>query len=185
LENSVFRMLPISTNTTPNERKRILKEVLRHIIIVFGGPVERAALLLPDTADPSYLTCWEHYHMPEESIQSMRWYIGSNSRLQRSEGGITGKSFLTRQILVAHLESGQWICKDHTQHISFYEPHPFNPYLSFVNIPITRSNTGTNTTTSIGILHLESRRADTFDSEEIEIILKALSSRVAALIEGS
>lgn len=110
--------------------------------------------------------------------------------MQHNNGGFAGVSFLTKQILVAHLENGMWVCKDHTQHINSAETHPSNPYLSLANVPIMKSNPGTNPSACIGILHLESRSKDTFDSIDsgdsnaINILLEELATRVAALIEG-
>ena len=192
LDNFVFRMLPIYLTATSDGRKRILKGVLRQIITVFGKSVECAAILLPDkVVNPSSLTCREHYHMPEERIQATQCSnIGTDVQMQRNNGGFAGVSFLTKQILVAHLENGKWVCKDGTQHINSDETHPSNPYLSFVNVPIMKSNPGTDPPTCIGILHLESRSKDTFDaidskdSNGINILLEELATRVAALIEG-
>jgi hypothetical protein len=191
LDDSVLRMLPICTTNKSHERKPILKGVLRQIIMVFGGPVERAAILLEDPDKLSHLTCQAHYHMTDDDIQSMQCDMGSTSQIQHNKGTIAGNAFLTGQILVAHLENGHWVCQTHTQQIRFEETHPSGPYQSFVNIPIPSSNSSTNTLPYKGILHLESRSKDTFDPNEyndsnaIETLLKGLARRVAALIEDT
>jgi len=178
LDGAVLRML--SHSKTPDEYKRVLVETLRHITLVFDEDVERAAILLPDVTDTSSLICWEHYQMPEDSIKSKRIYIGNDPQMQREKGGVASEAFRNGRIMVCHKENGHWTYEGQAQPIDLVQGA--HPYLSFVCVPIMGSNAGTNTTVCIGIMHLESRRKDTFDSSEIKIVLEELTRGVATTI---
>lgn len=163
--------------------KLTLVEFLKRAIGTLGGGVERAAILLPDSTD-TYLQCQFSYQMPPEITESMEFYIGDNSRMQRASGGIAGEAFRTRKILVTRKENGQWISEGQAQCIDFHGAHPNNPYLALVDVPLIAidPNTGTDTTTCIGIIHLESREIEAFTSRENKLMLENLAVRITATI---
>jgi hypothetical protein len=69
LDDSLLRLLPslISAQDREGEMKRLLVELLRDATRAFGGDVNRASILLPDTSR-DHLRVWAHYQMPEESV---------------------------------------------------------------------------------------------------------------------
>jgi len=187
LDDSLLRLLaswvPSTIPSDHDEQLRLtLKEVLKDSTVEFDGHVERAAILLPDSTN-SCLKCWTHYQMPQESIDSMEFYIGSDTQMQRDKGGVAGASFRGSEILVGHLSrqaNGQSIC-DQEYYIKFQGTRPFCPYASFVAVPIIGISAGTNTA-CLGIICFDSKRNDTFDSEEIKLVLAKVARRVASTI---
>lgn len=181
LDRAVLQMLPDCH--TPDEYKRLLVEILRHITKVFGEQVERGAILLPDGADPSSLICWEHYLMPDDGIRSKRIYVGNDPQKQRDKGGVASAAFRNVRIMVCHKENGHWTYDGEAQPTDLVQGA--HPYVSFVCVPIMGSNSGTNAPTCIGILHLESRKKDSFDSDEIKLVLEDLARCVATTLSSS
>src|SRR5437762_7658633 len=190
LDDSLLRVLaswipPTLPSDHDEQLRRILKETLRDATIEFDGHVERADILLPDSTNTSYLRCWAHDQMPQESIDSMHFYIGNDLQMQRDRGGIAGKSFSSGEIIVGHMSqiNGHWVCEDHEEYIRFQGTRPYCPYMSFVNVPIIGLSTHSpGGTTCLGVICFDSRRDDIFDSEEIKIVLRMFARRVASTI---
>ena len=188
LDDSLLRLLAIWASPTfptdhSDQLRRILKEALKDSTVEFDGDVERAAILLPDSTG-TYLKCWAHYQMPQESIDSMEFYIGNDVQMQRDKGGVAGASFKNSEILVGHMleqTKGRWIC-DVDHYVKFQGTRPFCPYASFVTVPIIGMSTGTNMTTCLGIVCFDSKRSDSFDSAEIKLVLAMIARRVASII---
>ena len=192
LDDSLLRVLaswvpPTSQNDHDEQLRLTLKEILRDATVQFDGHVERAAILLPDSNN-IYLKCWTHYQMPQESIDSMRFYIGNDMQRRQDEGGVAGAAFIKGEILVGHMiqqTNGHWICEDQEHYIRFQGTRPFTPYTSFVNVPIIGINTQTNMTTCHGVICFDSKRNDCFDTEELKPLLRSIARRVASSISIS
>ncbi len=188
LDDSLLRLLaswipPTLPSDHDEQLRRTLKEVLKDSTVEFDGHVERAAILLPDSTS-TYLKCWSHYQMPQESIDSMEFYIGNDPQMQRDNGGVAGASFRNSEILVGHISkqaNGQWIC-DQVHYIKFRGTRPFCPYTSFVTVPVIGISSGTNTATCLGVICFDSKRDDSFDSAEIKLVLGTIARRVASTL---
>ncbi len=71
LDDSILRLLPnlVSAKDRENEMRGLLKKLLEDNCGTFAGDVDRASLYLPDPKlGNEYLTFWEGYQMPPESI---------------------------------------------------------------------------------------------------------------------
>jgi hypothetical protein len=122
--------------------------------------------------------------MPQESIDSMEFYIGDDTQMQSDRGGVAGTAFRSGDIKVGHMikqAPDRWIC-DQDQYVRFRGSRPFCPYMSFVTVPIIGISTGTNMTTCLGIICFDSKRIDSFDSQEIRLVLGMIARRVASII---
>jgi len=188
LADSVLRLIAIWTSPTnssshSDQLRLILKEILKDSTVEFDGHVERAAILLPDPTGTS-LKCWSHYQMPQESIDSMEFYIGNDPQMQRDKGGAAGASFRSGEILVGHMSkqaNGRWMC-DQEHYVKFQGTRPFCPYTSFVTVPIIGISAGTNIATCLGVLCFDSKGSDSFDSAEIKLVLGMIARRVASTL---
>jgi hypothetical protein len=188
LDDSLLRLLAIWTPPTnssghSDQLKLILKEILKDSTVEFEGHVERAAILLPDRTG-TFLRCWSHYQMPQESIDSMEFYIGNDSQTQRDKGGVAGASFRSGEILVGHMSkqaNGQWTC-DQEHFVKFQGTRPFCPYSSFVTVPVIGISAGTNIATCLGVVCFDSKRDNSFDSAEIKLVLGMIARRVASTL---
>ena len=173
--------------STEDKKKRIITDVLLGAIAEFDGQVRRAALLLPE-ASGEYLYCWANYQMPQESIDSMKFYIGPDQSRRRRESGVAGEVFLTGELQVGHLRRANgdaWICEDCPNYIQFSGRRPFPPYSAFVNIPLigTDSNVLNSSRTScLGVVCFDSMDRDVFDSKERQVVLRTFARRITAAL---
>jgi hypothetical protein len=168
------------------EKKRIVTDVLLDAIAEFDGQIQRAALLLPDTSR-EYLYCWANYQMSQDSIDSMKFYVGADQGRRQREGGVAGEVFLTRELQVGHLRqvNGIWICEDCPNYLKFPGKRPFPPYHSFVNIPIIGIDPNTPNSSSItclGVICFDSMNKDVFDSAACQLVLRTFTRRITAAL---
>lgn len=190
LDDSLLRILASWVPPLPTDRdiqvQRTLKEVLRDATVEFNGHVGRAAILLPNSAG-DFLECWVHYQMPQESIDDMKFYIGSDPQIQSDRGGVAGAVYRDQEIVVGHMtqrKNGHWICDDCEDYVKFHGTRPFPPYRSFVNIPIitVSSGAGHSNLICLGVICFDSMDEDVFDSKDVKVVLLSIARRVAATI---
>jgi hypothetical protein len=168
------------------EEKRIIKDILLGAIAEFDGQVHRAAILLPDVSG-EYLYCWANYQMSQDSIDSMKFYIGADQSRRQREGGVAGEVFLTGELQVGHLRqvNGIWTCEDCPNYMKFPGRRPFPPYHSFVNIPLIGIDSHTpnsSLTTCLGVICFDSMNKDVFDSSARQVLLRTLARRITVAI---
>ena len=187
LDNSLLRNMAswISSANRTGGEKLILKDVLRDVRIAFEGHIHRAAILVPD-ATGEYLQCWSADEMPQESLDDMEFYIGSDPKKRETEAGVASLAFLNSRMHVGHMiqVSNQWVCEDFPNY--YKKPqrnHPYLRYKSFVCVPIIGTDIHTRSATAcLGIMCFDSQEDTIFDSEEIKTILFSVSSRIASAI---
>ena len=188
LDDSLLRGLATWTPSLDAEKemKRIITDLLLDTTAEFDGLVHRAALLLPDPSH-EYLRCWANYQMPQESVDSMKFYIGPDQSRQQREGGVAGEVFLKGELQVGHLHqtNGIWNCEDRHHYIKFSGRRPFPPYLSFVNVPIIGIDPNmphSSRTTCLGVICFDSPDKSVFDSEASHIVLSTFARRITAAL---
>src|SRR5207248_2250654 len=180
LDDSLLRLLPslISAKDREDEMKRLLVELLRDVTRAFAGDVNRASILLPDTAK-EYLRVWAHYQMPEESIGRTQFYIGKEIDRKR---GVAGEVFSDSQLRVVHIQIkegiGDWK-PDSTDYMVFDTKRPYPPYRSFVGVPIVG---GEETIACLGVVCFDSESSTAFDPPEIQDMLLMLGRRIATAL---
>jgi hypothetical protein len=184
LDDSLLRTLGSWIPPSPQNRdilvKQILREAFADAMVAFDGHVERAAVLLPD-ASGEYLRCWVPYQMPQESIDNMVFYIGSDQQ-RVNERGVAGTVYLDREIAVGHMVhiNDRWLCLDCDGYMPSKIVRAYPPYKSFVCVPII--GVGSRLRARLGVICLDSRVEDVFDSEEARTVLVTFARRMAAAI---
>src|SRR5262249_52039640 len=74
-----------STQDQHNEQyKNVVKDILIETVNLFGDD-GRAAVLLPDPADPDSIMCYEDVKMASSSVAAMRFYVGDDPQRQERE----------------------------------------------------------------------------------------------------
>lgn len=181
LDNSVSRLLPslISARDLEEEMRKLVKKLLEDACGTFAGDVDRASLFLPDSgAGNEYLTFWEGYQMPRESILRTRFYIGARD-VDRVRG-LAGEAFFNHQIYVGHIikENSRWKA-DNSCYIDFDKKRPYPPYRSLVSVPLI---IGENPTDCLGVMCFDSENATVFDPPEVQAMLLKLGARIASVL---
>jgi hypothetical protein len=181
LDDSILRLLPnlISPKDRENEVRRLLKKLLEDTCGTFAGDVDRASLYLPDPKTGNeYLTFWEGYQMPRESILRTRFYIGAKA--VDKVRGLAGEAFFYHQVRVGHInkENNRWHA-DNSSYIDFDKTRPYPPYRSLVSVPLI---VGENASDCLGVMCFDSENATAFDSSEVQAMLLKLGARIAAVL---
>ncbi len=181
LDNSVLRLLPslIAARDLEEEMRKLVKKLLEDTCGTFAGDVDRASLYLPDPKTGNeYLTFWEGYQMPRESILRTRFYIGMKD--VDKVRGLAGETFFYHQIRVGHIikENSRWKA-DSSSYIDFDIKRPYPPYRSLVSVPLI---IGENPTDCLGVMCFDSENATVFDSSDIQAMLLKLGACIASVL---
>lgn len=185
LDASLLRELAIWTPSADHEKemKRIVTDSLRDATIEFDGQVSRAALLLPNGEE---LSPWASYQMPQESLESMHFYIGPDKEKQKSKGGIAGEVYHNGILRIGHMSqnNGRWICEEYEHYVKYSGIRPYPAYLSFVCVPIIGIDPDEQgiETTRLGVVCFDSMNKHIFDTADSETVLRTFALRIAAVL---
>jgi len=172
LNQSVFNLLaslPIGSNPEIGI-EQILRDCITDATLILGKGVNRGYVLQPNETD--YLVPLASYQMPQDSLRLTRFYIGKDTVTER---GIAGCAYVERELKVVHFnENGQ--ADDERYLVSPNRPR--QPYDSFIAIPIS-----TPKKDYIGVLCLDSQYKETFDSDEVQDVLRFVASTIGVVIQ--
>lgn len=213
LDTTLLKLLPNLISVSSNEREEALRRTLVDLLLegtrTFAGDVHRASILLPDSTG-EHLKIWAHAEMPQGTVDTIQFYIGSDSLKRKREQGVAGEAFLKQEIIVIHVKkittraakrqttasssrqqpgSNTYNEKhkytiDKTSYLEFSDNRPFPPYSSFVCVPIVGSTSSSTTASSpcLGIVCFDSWNSIAFDSPAAQDLLQALGSRIASVL---
>ena len=181
VDNSVLRLLPslIAARDLEEEMRKLVKKLLEDTCGTFAGDVDRASLYLPDLKTGNeYLTFWEGYQMPRESILRTRFYIGMKD--VDKVRGLAGEAFFHHEIRVAHItkENNRWQA-DSSSYIDFDVKRPYPPYRSLVSVPLI---IGENAADCLGVMCFDSENPAVFDASEVQAMLLKLGACIASVL---
>lgn len=171
------------------QTKQILRDILRDAVDELREHFPdnehtcRTAIVTPD-ATGEYLKCVTSWEMPQESIDSMEFYIGNDLQLRRDRRGAAGEAYLTEKLVRGHMVKlgDRWTSKDCVSYIHFSGSRPNQPYLSFANVPIIGPDPQTQDITCFGVVCFDSKYEKAFDSEESKELLTTLAERIAVAV---
>lgn len=186
-DNSLLTLLAslgLSSTDHEKQKQRILEEVLRDGMAHWNESVNSAVVLLPDDTG-QYLHYHIYYRMDSERIQeNMQFYIGPDSS-KIKERGVAGTVYHSGKAMVGHMNKmgGRWICdlesyRDHHAD-GIIGRHPL--YQSFICVPIRGIIEG-DANGCLGVIWLDSKEKNVFDSDDVEIVLNELARRMAVAI---
>ena len=149
--------------------RQITTDVFR--AIVKSQPFDRCgtAIYVPSSERDDYTETWEWHSSPNESPDSLAFYVGDNSGRDRPRipRGIAGETFVSRETHVVHFN------QDGIADTNLYIPGGKGKpgYRSLICVAIL----GDTKPESLGVLCLYSKDAATFDRKGVRIIIEALA----------
>ena len=184
-DDSLLRLLGswVPAKSHETEMKLLLAELLRDTCREFGEHVQRAFVLLPDPQEEVYLRIWAYTKMSQESIDRMKFYIGTDES-KRVNQGVAGEAFLTKEFRVAHMsqKDREWKC-DLSSYINFTTRNHAPLYRSFACIPVLGPAPNiAGGIISLGVVCFDSPNRTVFDSYESEIVLRTFARRISTAL---
>jgi GAF domain len=181
LDDSLLRLLS-SFKQNPDKQAAttlLFQEFLADTLELFKDGC-RISILQPDNNDPDFLTIWQSFRVPSETIQRTKFYIGSNQADKRV--GIAGLAFQRQTLMTVHLfwKKNQWV-SDNPNYYTFIQRDTLKgmPYRAVVTVPIINNN---NPNQCLGILCLDSMDEQAFDTKKVQDGLRSVADRVSAIL---
>ncbi len=187
LDDSMLRLLPslISANDLHSGLHKLVGKLLRTAYESFPFDIRRGVLLLPDE-NKEYLRIWEQVGWKDEENKGrVNFYIGQKESLQKSQGGLAGKVFSTRETLVTSFKTKKdldkavgngYIIFDHDKK---EQGGNYPPYKSLISVPILARKDGI---VCLGVVCFDSKESKAFDSQEIKEKLEILARHIGAAL---
>lgn len=165
------------------EIQKQLTELLQNTRAVFQGRINRAFILLPDESKTN-LTIRFHYGLPQESVERIRFYIGSDDSRKK---GVAGEAYCRQKLIVAHIikRDATWIADQNTFTPSTEKQYP--RYRSFICVPILVPNMDTTvleeqSISSLGVVCFDSMSMTIFDDTALQDLLRLIASHIGAIL---
>lgn len=189
LDDSVFELLPNLSGHRSQDAyiRRLVREFLADVNVVFNDVISHAAVLWPDPQDRN-LVPWVSYRISAEGRRQLRFRFQSASA---SERGVPGQTFLDRRLRLVHImesEKGRhaeiftwdqqvWMPDDATSFREFRRLRHVPRFQALVTVAIVGRRG-----TTLGVLCLYSEDQTMFDSPEIADLLLSLGIRLATIM---
>jgi hypothetical protein len=167
------------------EMRRLLHELLRDATQTVLGKKNkgRAAILFPIilSSNGKYLIVVASHRFSGKSADRTRFYIGEDES-KEGERGTVGVCFLQKQMRIGHIiqKDGYRECDDE-DFIDFDDSRSQLTYQTFVNVPIIGIPTENNLD-CLGVICLDTKVPNGFDSSRAKTLLEAIARRVAAAL---
>jgi hypothetical protein len=188
LDDSLLRLMA-SISQDPNQQgavSRLFEEFFIDALELFKDGC-RISIFTPDPKDPNFLRIWQSYRVPPETIERVRLYIGDspNNNLPK---GIAGLVYKEKSLVIVHLDwqdlkgaSGNAgsLKADNPNYHTFSTRCTKKSQSHWVvaGVPILD-----NSNNCLGVLCLDSKNREAFDSQIVQEGIDSLANRVAAIM---
>lgn len=180
LDESLLRLLPnLYQNLDQPDIRDQLEKAARNLFVKLSKIKTFSncgvAIYLPNSTR-TYLATWSRYASPNETEDSLTFFIGDEQRKNAPTGsrGVAGTVYIECSPMIVHID------KDGNADNNVYVPSPGGNvrYRSLVCVPVT----GETESDVLGVLCLYSEEKSTFDGADMLEILSSIALRFTPIL---
>jgi hypothetical protein len=179
LDESLLRLLA-AFHDNPDQQsatKLLFQDFLANILELLPNGC-RIFIMRQGEHDPDFLTIWQSWKIPSETIDRTRLQI-SNS--QSRDIGLAGSVFLSGRQEVANFiwKNETWV-EDNAKYVYIVPKNTRKslPYKSTIAVPVINEITNT----CIGVLCVDCSEPKTFDSQDVQRLLAVIAIRTSSIL---